>query len=74
MGEKETVATRHASERIVNLDIDLTDLEKLIREGERIPEGKDKTRYRLRTKKGLLIAICIETPEQITIITVMKRR
>lgn len=73
MGERELIVSRHAAERLWGFDLLTDDLEKVIREGERIPEGKHKTRYRLRTKKGLLIAICREYPEQILVITVTKR-
>lgn len=74
MGERKLIVSKHAAERLWSFGPLTDDLEKVIREGERIPEGKRKTRYRLRTKKGLLIAICREYPEQILVITVTKRR
>jgi len=74
LSERGIIVTRHAAERIVRFEIDLADLEKTLREGERLPEGKSKARYRLRTKKGLLIVICREFPDQIVVITVTRRR
>ena len=74
MVDREILTSEHAAERLYKLGLDLADLKMIISEGERIPEGKDKARYRLRTKKGLLIAICREYPDQILVITVTKRR
>jgi hypothetical protein len=74
MGERELTVSKHAAERLWSFGLLTDDLEKVIREGERTREGKTKTRYRLRTKKGLLIAICREYPDQILVITVTRRR
>ena len=74
MGKRELLVSRHAAERILSLGLNIDDIEKVINEGERIPEGKTKTRYRLKTKKGLLIAICSEYPGQTLVITVTKRK
>jgi len=72
MDEREIIPTEHAAKEMYRLNLGPTDLEKIIREGERIPEGENKARYRLRTKKGLLIAICGEYSDQIRVITIEK--
>jgi hypothetical protein len=74
MDGREINFTKHALERIVLRDISPDDIIRAIREGERIPEGKDKARYVLRGKKEILIVICREYPEQVRVITVTKRR
>jgi hypothetical protein len=68
------VLTRHAVERGLRFDLDPIDFEKIILEGKRVAEGRSKARYTLRTRKGLLIAVCQESPEMIVIITVTRGR
>jgi len=46
----------------------------MIEEGQKIIEGKTKTRYSLQTKYGTLVAICSESPDRITIITITMGR
>jgi len=58
----------------MRFDLDPVDFEKIILEGERVTEGRSKARYTLRTRKGLLIAVCEESPEMIVVITVTRGR
>ena len=51
MDGREINFTKHALERIVLRDISPDDIIRAIREGERIPEGKDKARYVLRGER-----------------------
>jgi len=65
--------TKHASDTALDLDLDPEHIYKVVREGERTPDGRSKARYSLRTKKGLIVAICREYPDLIEVITVMRR-
>jgi ribosomal protein L30E len=66
------VLTKHASDRAIKYNLDSQTIKKIIDDGQRILEGKTKTRYVLQTKHGKLVAICSECPDQITIITITK--
>jgi len=59
---------------MVNLDIGFEEIRKTIGEGERTTEGRTKTRYTLRIKRGLIVAICREFPDEISVITVTVTR
>jgi hypothetical protein len=64
--------TMHATERALTHNLEPEDIVKIVTEGEKIPEGKTKCRYILKTRKETLIAICDEDPERIIVITVTK--
>jgi transcriptional/translational regulatory protein YebC/TACO1 len=66
--------TRHAVQRALKYDLQPETIEKIIYEGQREPEGKEKTRYTINTKNGVWVAICQETPEYTIIITITKER
>ena len=74
MSERRISLTRHAAETMVNLDIGFEEVRKTIREGERTTEGRTKTRYALRTKRGSTVAICREFPDEVAVITVTVTR
>ena len=74
MGGREIIHSKHAMPRILRYGITEDDVERAIREGERIAEGKSRARYVLRTGKSVLIAICSEYPDVIEVITVTVRR
>lgn len=74
MGERRIILTRHATETMVNLDIGFEEIRKTILEGERMAEDRSKTRYTLRTKRGLMVAICREFPDETAVITVTVTR
>jgi len=65
--------TEHAIQRMMDNNLTEHDVEKAVMEGERLTEGKTKTRYRLKTKKGLVIVVAVEDPTRVTVITVTKR-
>ena len=65
--------TEHAIRRMMDHSLTEHDIEKTIREGERVSEGRTKTRFRLKTKKGLVIVVAEETPQRITVKTVTRR-
>ena len=73
MNNKGIHLTRNAVRRALD-DLDPGDMERIIREGQRISEGRSKARYVLRTKRGLFIAICRQSQNQIVVITVIRRR
>ena len=62
--------TKHALQRIMDHDLTLNEVEVTILEGEKLVEGKTKTRYTRRTRRGVIVAICSEDPESVTVITV----
>jgi glutamine phosphoribosylpyrophosphate amidotransferase len=64
--------TKHASDRAIKYDLDSEAIKRIIEEGEKQEEGKEKVKYVLRSKRGVYVAICIESPEQIVIITLTK--
>ena len=64
--------TRHAVQRALKYDLNPETVEKIIREGERKPEGKTKTRYVLRSKRSTWVAICEEHSYQIIVLTITK--
>jgi hypothetical protein len=66
--------TKHAVQRALKYDLQPQTIEKIINEGKREPEGKDKSRYVINTKKGVWVAVCQETPEYTIIITITKGR
>lgn len=66
--------TKHASDRAIKYDLDSGAIKRVIEEGERQPEGKTKVRYVLRSKRGVLVAVCSEYNDQIIVITIMKGR
>jgi len=74
MGDKAIRLTVYASKRAYRLNLDRYNIEKIIREGERLVEGKNKTRYVLRTKRGVLVAICAESPDLIVVKTITRGR
>ncbi|XHH10033.1 MAG: hypothetical protein ACFCUE_05220 [Candidatus Bathyarchaeia archaeon] len=74
MQKKPIRLTRHAVERSLKYDLDPGLIEKLVWEGKKQKEGKTKTRYALRTKTGVWVAVCQESSEQVIIITITKGR
>lgn len=66
--------TKHAVQRALKYDLPPEAIEKMIYEGQKESEGKDKTRYVISTKMGVWVAICQETPEYTIIITITKGR
>ncbi len=72
--KKPICLTRHAVERSLKYDLDPELIERLVWEGEKSKEGKTKIRYVLKTKNGIWVAVCQETPEQVVIITITKGR
>ena len=74
MSDKQIRITMHAAERAYQFKLDSMDIEKIIRDGKRVQEGKTKTRYVLRTKRGVLVAICEESSELVMVRTITKGR
>jgi len=66
--------TKHAVQRALKYDLPTEIIQKIITDGFKQTEGKTKTRYILKTKKGVWIAICQETPDFTIIITITKGR
>jgi len=66
--------TRHAAERALKHNLSPEEVEKIIVEGERHSEGKTKTRYVLRGKRGVWVVICEEYLDQIIVLTITKGR
>ena len=64
--------TKHASDRAIKYDLDSEAIKRIIEEGRKQEEGKDKVKYVFRSKRGVLVAICSESPEQIVVITFTK--
>jgi len=74
MQKKPIRLTKHAVQRALRYDLAPEVVERIIAEGDRHEEGKTKTRYVLKTKNTVWVAICEEYPEQIIIITITKGR
>jgi len=72
--EKPIKFTEHAVRRLLDLDLLEEDVVRVIREGKRVQEGRAKLKATLRSKRGLVIAVCAEYPDHIQVITVSKRR
>jgi len=66
--------TIHAARRALRYSLDQDDIEKIVREGQRIAEGKKKARYMMRTKRGVFVAICAESPDLIVVKTIVRGR
>lgn len=66
--------TIHATERALRYGLDPQDIERMIREGERFPEGRRKARYVLRMKRSVYVAICAESPDKIVVKTITRGR
>jgi hypothetical protein len=66
--------TRHAVQRALKYDLTPELIERIILEGKRQTEGKSKAKYMLRTKNGVWIAICQESPDQMIIVILTKGR
>jgi len=66
------ILTRHAHERLMRLGFSHSDVLRALREGERIAEGRSRARYRLRTKRGVLVVITREFPEEVFVTTVTR--
>ena len=74
MQKKPIRLTKHASDRAIKHDLDSETIKHIIYEGERQQDGKTKVKYVLRSKRGVLVAVCSEYADQIIIITIMKGR
>ena len=74
MQRKPIRLTRHAVQRALKYDLTQELIERVVLEGKRQTEGKSKAKYVLRTKSGVWIAICQESPDQMIIITLTKGR
>jgi hypothetical protein len=72
--KKPIYLTKHASARAIKYDLDSEDIKRIIDEGEKRVEGKAKVKYVFRGKRGVLVAVCSEYPDQIIIITITKGR
>ncbi len=72
MQKKRIALTKHASNRAIKYDLDSETIKCIIEEGKKQQEGKEKVKYVFRSKRGVLVAICAESPEQIVIITLTK--
>jgi len=66
--------TRHASERMLAMNLTKQDLEKTYGEGQVTREGRSKLRIVGRTKKGVLVLVCVEYADHIVVKTVTKGR
>ena len=66
--------TRHASERMLGLNLTLCDLEKIQESGRVLREGRSKLRIVGRIKKGVVVLICVEYPDHVAVKTVVKGR
>lgn len=66
--------TRHASERMLAMNLTLQDLEKIQAEGKAAREGKSKLRIVGRLKKGVVVLICEEYADHVVVKTVTKGR
>jgi hypothetical protein len=64
--------TRHAVQRAIKYEIPPELVEEIIWTGKRQIEGKTKTRYVLRAKGEVWVAICNEDPDEIIVITFTK--
>ncbi|MBM3301386.1 MAG: hypothetical protein FJY85_15715 [Deltaproteobacteria bacterium] len=64
--------TMHAVERGLTHNLDPEDITRIVREGVKMPEGKTKCRYILKTRTETLVAVCDEDDERVVIITVTK--
>jgi hypothetical protein len=64
--------TRHAVQRAIKHEIPPELVEEIIWTGKRQIEGKTKTRYVLRAKGEVWVAICNEDPDEIIVITFTK--
>ena len=69
---KHIYRTRHAVQRALKYDLNPETVEKIVREGEKKPEGKTETRYVLRSRRSTLVAICEEHSDQIIVLTITK--
>ena len=74
MDDREIILSKHATDAALDLDLDPDDVFKVVRTGERIHGGRAKARCVLRTKRGIIVAICGEYPDLIEVITVTKGR
>jgi len=74
MAQKPILLTRHAAQRCLKHNLSPEEIEKIIREGEREPEGTTKARYIFQGKRGVWVAICEEYADQIIVITITKGR
>ena len=74
MVEKPLRITRHASERMLSLNLTFEDLQKIRAEGKVTKEGRTKLRIAGRFKKGVVVLICEEYPDHIAVKTVVKGR
>jgi len=72
--EKPIKFTAQAVRRLLDLDLLEDDVVRAIREGKYVMEGRAKFKATLRSKRGLVIAICVKYPDHIKVITVSKRR
>ena len=70
--EKSVLLTKHAAERALKYNLTKEAIIEIIRRGRRLREGKTKVRFTLKTKRGLLVAICEEYTNQIIVLTITK--
>jgi hypothetical protein len=74
MAKKPLRITRHASERMLGLNLTLLDLEKIQDQGRIMREGRRKRRIVGRIKKGVVVLICEEYADHVVVKTVVKGR
>jgi len=69
---KEIRITKHAAMRMLALDLTFDDIKKTIEPGREVREGRSKTRYVFKGKRGVLVVICHEYPDHRAVKTVLK--
>ncbi len=72
MGDKPIKLTMHAVERGLTHGLDQEDITRIIMEGVKVPEGRTKCRYILKTRRETLVAVCDEDDERVIVITITK--
>lgn len=72
MQDKPIKFTEHSVIRMLNLNLTEDDVLKVIKEGNRIMEGKVKNRFVAKTKKSTIVVICAEYPDRIQVMTINK--
>jgi len=70
--EKQIYITEHAAREALKYRLTYEDFIKIVRQEIHAKEGKTKQRLALNAKQGLLIAICAEYADKITVITLTK--
>ena len=72
MQKKPIRLTKHAVQRALKYDLAPELIERIVWEGKKQKEGKTKTKYALRAKNNVWVAICEEYSDRVVIITLTK--